>query len=117
MPPVESNRILQIISMTRPIVSVAFMVFYEEGYLLLIDSVSKYLPQFKQVKVSENANTGNDGATEPPHSEITIAQLLRHNAYFSDGLGSTKLESDYQDEPYKNIERRLNMMIETLPLF
>ena len=43
--------ILRICSMTKPITSVAVIVLYEEGHFLLDDSISKYLPDFKNLKL------------------------------------------------------------------
>ena len=37
--------------MTKPIVSVGLMTLYEEGRFLLDDPASKYIPQFKDLKV------------------------------------------------------------------
>lgn len=49
--PMELDVIFSIASMTKPIVSVAIMMLYEEGYLQLYDPVEKYIPEFKDLKV------------------------------------------------------------------
>jgi CubicO group peptidase (beta-lactamase class C family) len=45
------DTIFRICSTTKPITSVAVMVLYEEGHFLLDDPISKYLPEFKHLKV------------------------------------------------------------------
>ena len=107
-------------SMTKPIVTVAFMMLYEEGHFFLTDPVSKYLPQFSNLRVALDPNEGKEGATEPAKTEITIHQLLTHTAGFSHGLGGTKLDNETAQalyfEPQENIESRVNTLV-SLPLF
>jgi methyl acetate hydrolase len=50
------NAIFAIASMTKPVTSVAFMMFYEEGKLKLDDPVSKYLPGFDHLLVITKFN-------------------------------------------------------------
>lgn len=49
--PMQNNTIFRIASMTKPITSVAVMILYEEGRLLLNDPVSIYIPEFKDMMV------------------------------------------------------------------
>ncbi|MFH6601953.1 serine hydrolase domain-containing protein [Maribacter algicola] len=115
----QENQILHIMSMTKPIVSVAFMMLYEEGHFFLSDPVSKYLPQFKDLKVAKDVNAGLEGETVPANKEITIHHVLTHTAGFSHGLGGTALDNAFAQElyfkPQKDIESRVNTMV-ALPL-
>src|SRR5262245_14976468 len=43
--PMTQDAIFRIASMTKPLVSVATMMLYEEGRLFLSDPVSKYIPE------------------------------------------------------------------------
>jgi CubicO group peptidase (beta-lactamase class C family) len=117
--PMQKDGIFHLMSMTKPIVTAAFMMLYEEGHFFLTDPVSKYLPQFKDVKVAKDVNDGKDGPTEPANKEITIAHLLSHTAGFSHGLGGTELDNDIAKalyyEPQENIESRVNTLAR-LPL-
>ncbi|MGB5431277.1 serine hydrolase domain-containing protein [Eudoraea sp.] len=117
--PMKHDNIFHIMSMTKPIISVAFLMLYEEGHFFLTDPVSKYLPQFKDFKVSLDVNKGIDGATEPAKSEITIHQLLTHTAGFTHGIGGTTLDNEIAQaiyfEPQSSIESRVNTLI-GLPL-
>ncbi len=115
----EKDQLFFIQSMTKPIITVAFMMLYEEGHFQLSDPVSKYIPEFKDLKVSKDVNEGLKGDTEPLEEEITIAQLLSHTAGFSHGLGSSKLDQDLRAAMYgatfKTIEERTDKLLE-MPL-
>lgn len=117
--PMQEDQILHLMSMTKPIVTVAFMMLYEEGYFFLSDPVSKYLPQFKNLKVAKDVHTGLDGATEPANKEITIHHVLTHTAGLSHGLAGTELDNAIAKaiyfEPQKDIESRVNTLA-SLPL-
>lgn len=114
-----NDGIVHLMSMTKPIVTVAFMILYEEGHFFLTDPVSKYLPQFKDLKVIQDVNAGKDGPTDKANKEITIAQLLTHTAGLSHGLTGTTLDNDIAKalyyEPQVNIESRVNTLA-SLPL-
>ena len=77
--PMRSDAIFRICSMTKPITSVAVMMLYEEGHFLLEDPISKYLPEFKNMKVLVKPHSGKP-YTVPATKEITIQDLLRHTS-------------------------------------
>jgi len=112
------DEVFYIQSMTKPIVSVAFMMLYEEGYFQLNDPVSKYIPEFSDMKVaSSHKKEGRKLIdTENP---ITIANALSHTAGLSHGLGLTELEKEYLSALYftqhKNIEGRVKALA-SMPL-
>ncbi|WP_299531255.1 serine hydrolase [Ulvibacterium sp.] len=117
--PMQKDGIFHIMSMTKPIITVAFMMLYEEGHFFLNDPVSKYLPQFKDVKVTKDPDLGKAGPTEPANTEITIAQILSHTAGFLHGLGGSTLDKEVREalyfEPQESIESRVNTLV-SLPL-
>jgi len=49
--PMKRDAIFRIFSMTKPITSVGVMMLAEEGKIDLLAPASKYLPEFKNVKV------------------------------------------------------------------
>jgi len=49
--PVEPDTIFRIYSMSKPITSVAVMMLYEEGHFQLGTPVSRFIPEFKNMKV------------------------------------------------------------------
>src|SRR5258705_11979485 len=47
----KNDNIFRIASMTKPIISVAVMMLYEEGKFLLDDPDSKFIPEFKSRRI------------------------------------------------------------------
>jgi len=80
--PMRKDTIFRIVSMTKPLTSVAVMLLYEEGKLLLSDPVSKYIPEFKNPKVLELMPVGSAGEYKlvPAKREITVRDLLAHTS-------------------------------------
>jgi CubicO group peptidase (beta-lactamase class C family) len=78
--PMRRDTIFRICSMSKPITSAAVMILYEEGYFLLEDPISKYLPEFKNPKVLVKPPHGGATYTIPATHEITIRDLLRHTS-------------------------------------
>jgi CubicO group peptidase (beta-lactamase class C family) len=76
--PMTTDAIFRIYSMTKPIVSVAVMMLWEEGRLLLSDPIGKYIPAFNDTQVG----VIKDGAltTVPANRAITVQDLLRHTS-------------------------------------
>lgn len=115
----QSDQIFFIQSMTKPIVTTAFMMLYEEGHFFLTDPVEKYLPEFKEMKVALDPSQGLAGGTEPASSPITLAQVLSHTAGFSHGLSSSKLDEEVRNSLYStqhaNLESRVKALA-SLPL-
>lgn len=92
--PASTDQIYYIQSMTKPIITTAFMMLYEEGHFFLNDPLHKYLPEFKDAMVAKDPKLGTEGGLEPVKSPITIAQLMSHTAGLSHGLGSTKVDEE-----------------------
>ena len=72
--PMRIDTIFRAYSMTKPFASVAAMTLVEDGVLQLMDPVAKWLPAFKDVKVS---TPGGDVAAV---RAMTVQDLLRHTA-------------------------------------
>jgi len=49
--PLQTDTLFRIYSMTKPITAVAAMILYEEGKFHLNDPVSKYIPEFSDLKI------------------------------------------------------------------
>ena len=87
--PMTHDSIFRIASMTKPIASVALMMLYEEGRFQLRDPISKWLPEFADMRVAVPAPpqerlTGRY-KTVPASRPITVQQVLTHTA----GLANT----------------------------
>jgi CubicO group peptidase (beta-lactamase class C family) len=104
--PMATNALFRIMSMTKPVVGVAVLMMMEEGKVRLNDPVSKFIPQFKNLKVAvaqpEPAGAGRGAApaaprfyTVPPEREITIRDLLTHTS----GLVSGTISNSEAGKP------------------
>ncbi|MEC8944563.1 MAG: serine hydrolase domain-containing protein [Acidobacteriota bacterium] len=72
------DTIFVIMSMTKPIVSTALMMLFEEGYFLLDDPISKYLPEFASKSVAVRTEDGVERV--PSKHPITFRHVLTHTA-------------------------------------
>ncbi len=98
--PMKPDAVFRIASMSKPITSVAVMVLAEEGKLDLLAPVSKYLPEFKDVKVGvekEDSGTGKPSLSlEAPRQQMTVWDLLRHTSgLVYGGMGKTLVHEAY----------------------
>ena len=85
-------------SMTKPVTGVAMMILYEQGKWLPNDPLSKYIPEFSQLKVFKGV--GADGKmilVDPDHAP-TMQELLTHSAGFSYGSGHSLVDAAYQEK-------------------
>ncbi len=92
--PMATDSVFRIYSMTKPVTSVAIMMLYEQGKLLLTDPVGKFIPGFakQQVQVA-----GPDGESLRVASRpATVHDLLRHTAGLSyEFLGAGPVQRQY----------------------
>src|SRR5215470_3940829 len=83
--PMQKDSIFRMYSMTKAVTGVAVMILYEEGRFTLADPVSKYLPEFANMKVAvEKTDPATSkpvlSHTVPAEHQITILDLLRHTS-------------------------------------
>ena len=107
--PMASSSMFRIASMTKPVIGVAVMMLVEEGKLHLNDPVSRYIPQFKDMKVAMPVATTPQGATGgraggagsapprfytvPAQRDVTIKDLLTHVSGLGSGpMGNSDIE-------------------------
>jgi len=107
--PMASSSMFRIASMTKPVIGVAVMMLVEEGKLHLNDPVSRYIPQFKDMKVAMPIATTPQGATGgraggagsapprfynvPAQRDVTIKDLLTHVSGLGSGpMGNSDIE-------------------------
>ncbi len=88
--PMALDSIFRIYSMTKPIVSVAAMILVEEGRLSLEEPISKFLPEFKEMRVAVESFDAVTGAqtfyTVPAKRQISVQDLLRHTSGLTYGV-------------------------------
>ncbi|MGN6293975.1 MAG: serine hydrolase domain-containing protein [Chitinophagaceae bacterium] len=86
----KKDAIFRIASQTKAITSVAIMMLYEEGKLLLDDPVSRYIPSFANQKVLDKFNEADSSyTTVPAKRPVTIRDLLTHTS----GIGYAQIGS------------------------
>jgi CubicO group peptidase (beta-lactamase class C family) len=87
--PMNRDSIFRLYSMTKPVVSVAAMMLVEEGRLGLQEPVSKYIPEFKNMKVgveSKDADGKPVLTLFDAKRQITVQDLLRHTSGLTYGV-------------------------------
>jgi CubicO group peptidase (beta-lactamase class C family) len=88
---IRKDSLFRIYSMTKPIVSVAAMILFEEGKFRLDDPVENYLPAFKDAKVLV------DGVEVAQTHPFTIRELMSHQAGLTYGVfGDTTIDRQYR---------------------
>jgi CubicO group peptidase (beta-lactamase class C family) len=89
--PLREDAIYRIASMTKPIIAVAMLLLYEEGKWQLDDHVTKFIPEFADLKVMRP-----DGTLVPLERPMTMRHLMSSSAGFAfgPGLGSTNVAVD-----------------------
>ena len=98
---VTENTIFRMASMTKPVTAVATLILVERGLLSLSDKVSKYLPEFKDIHITQITQSGGLIDLGKAQNEITICNLLTHTS----GIGSEPLkDAEMTDEDIKNID-------------
>jgi len=87
--PMTRDAIFRIYSMSKPITGVAMMILFEEGKWRLDDPVTRYVPEFKDLKVYTGVGADGGVTTEPMKRPPTMRELMSHTAGFGYGLGDT----------------------------
>ena len=95
--PLQKDAIWRIASQTKAITSVAVMMLYEEGKLMIDDPISKYIPEFKKQAVLDKFNLADTSFTIiPVKREVTIRDLLTHTS----GVGYAQIGNQTMNAIY-----------------
>ena len=84
--PIEDDTIYRIYSMTKPVTGVAMMMLYEEGKFELDDPVSKFVPEFENLKVLGGVNEDGSAILVDLARQPTMRELMSHTSGFAYGL-------------------------------
>ena len=79
------DTIFRMYSMTKPITGAAVMILVQEGKIAVSDPLSKYIPEFAQMKVLVQNEEGAS-STVPADKPITIEHLLTHTSGLTYGF-------------------------------
>jgi len=94
--PVAPDTLWRLFSMTKPVTSVAAMMLWEEGRFELTDEISRWLPEFADVRVFAKGSPVAP-VTVPAIEPIRIWHLLTHTAGLTYGhMMSSSVDAMYR---------------------
>ncbi len=99
--PMRDDAIFQIMSMTKPVTSVALMTLYDEGAFHLNTPIAKFLPEFRDTPVFVR-ETADGIELEDLKQPITFRHLLTHTSGLSYGWN----DQDPVDRAYQADQRK-----------
>jgi CubicO group peptidase (beta-lactamase class C family) len=105
--PMEKDAIFSLASMTKPIVSTALMMLWEDGRFMLDDPISKWLPSYANKQVLDPLTN-----RRTPARPVTVRHILSHTSGLSlspstgaapltDGPGADLTAGGEPMEPYE----------------
>jgi CubicO group peptidase (beta-lactamase class C family) len=95
--PMRNDDLFRIYSMTKPVVSVALLMLYEEGRFQLADPLERYIPEFKGLMVHAGMDAAGSPRLEPPRRKPTIQDALRHTLGMGAGGGPAPVAQLYRE--------------------
>jgi CubicO group peptidase (beta-lactamase class C family) len=95
--PITKDTIFRDYSMTKPVTGVAMMILYEEGKWNPADPISKYIPEFKNLKVFSGFDANGKMVLADPIHPPTMRELMTHSAGFSYGSAETPVDKMWGD--------------------
>lgn len=104
-PAMSKDTLFRAYSMTKPVTALAMMTLYEEGKWRLDDPITKFIPEFADLKVFRSLDAAGNPIVENAQRPATMRELMTHMAGFAYGLfPSDYVNKAYQDE--KLFQRR-----------
>jgi CubicO group peptidase (beta-lactamase class C family) len=93
--PMTQDSLFRIYSMSKPVTGVAMMMLWEQGLWDFDDPISKFVPEFANLKVLSNNNTELVDLTRQP----TMRELMSNTAGFAYGLfGDDPANQAFRDQ-------------------
>lgn len=86
--PMPRDALFRIRSETKPVTGVAMMMLFEQGLWKLDDPVTKYVPEFSNLKVVTGLDAAGQPILEPISRSPTMRELMTHTAGFAYGLAA-----------------------------
>jgi CubicO group peptidase (beta-lactamase class C family) len=112
--PMTKDAIFRDFSMSKPVTGAAMMILFEEGKWLPNDPISKYIPEFANLKVFKGVDAAGDVIVEDPIHPPTMEELMTHTAGFTYGFfGTSPVDKEYQKAGVLE-SKSLHEMIEKL---
>jgi CubicO group peptidase (beta-lactamase class C family) len=95
--PLKPDAIFRLYSQTKPTIGVAMMILFEEGKWRLEDPVTKYVPEFANLKVFTGLDSDGKPILEDMKHVPTMRELITHTAGFGYGLDN----DNYVDQQFQ----------------
>lgn len=96
--PIAPDTIYRIYSMSKPITGVAMMMLWEDGKFELDDPITKYVPEFADLKVLDGVSEDGTPILVDMQRPPTMRELMSHTSGFAYGLsGSDPVNTAYRD--------------------
>lgn len=84
--PMPMDAIFRIRSETKPVTGVAMMILYEQGLWQLDDPISKYVPEFANLRIASGVDAAGQPILTPISRPPTMRELMTHTAGFAYGI-------------------------------
>lgn len=113
--PMTTDALFRTYSMTRPVTALGILILQDKGLLSVNDPVQKYLPQFADQSVLQDADDADIEEVRARNGDITIAQLLLHTS----GIGDRN-SAFYRANNVHSYDQTLEQVVDNLaelPLF
>jgi CubicO group peptidase (beta-lactamase class C family) len=95
--PMTLDTIVRVYSMTKPITGVAMMILYEEGKWRPGDPLSRYIPEFADLKVFSGVDQEGKPILVAPSHPPTVGEVMTHTAGFTYGIfGDNPVDKMYR---------------------
>jgi CubicO group peptidase (beta-lactamase class C family) len=88
--PMTQDTLFRMASTTKPVTAVAILMLLEEGKVRLNDPVSRFIPEFKDLKVAVPKAGSDEPELVPVNRAVTIRDLLTHTSGVGSGGPSSK---------------------------
>ena len=87
----DGSAVYRIASMTKPITALALLIEHDRGHLSIYDELTKYLPEFGEMYLSEK---DENGTAKKAENRIKLYQLVSHVS----GVGEVNVEAIGNDK-------------------
>jgi len=84
--PLKRDTIFRMFSQTKPVTGVAMTILLEKGQWQLDDPISKYVPEFSNLKVFAGLDKDGRPILEDPRQQPTMVMLMTNTAGFGYGM-------------------------------
>ena len=91
------DALFRMYSQTKPTIGVAMMILFEQGKWRLEDPITKYIPEFANLKVLKDVDKDGNPVLEDMNHVPTMRELITHTAGFGYGL----VDDNYVDRQFQ----------------